>query len=109
MQRADTPSTAADGAAVAVAAAPQLASWMPWSIVAALLVGLIGLAVWSMQTGKLGTVGSEEARQAQQRALLKRIAYLDDQHAVGEVNESEWQQQRARLKAQLLAIATTAE
>ncbi len=110
VQRADAPASAIEGSTVAaVVAAPQLASWMPWSIVAALLVGLIGLAVWSLQTGKLGTVGSEAARQAQRRALLKRIAHLDDQHAIGEVNESEWQHQRARLKVQLLAITNVTE
>ncbi len=110
VQRADVPATDTNGGtAAAVIAVPQLTSWMPWSIVAALLVGLIGLAIWSLQTGKLGTVSSEAARQAQRRAVLKRIAHLDDQHAIGEVNESEWQQQRSRLKVQLLAITTTAE
>lgn len=110
VQRADVPATGAtDGAAAAVIAAPQLASWMPWTIVAALLIGLVGLAIWSIQSGKLGTVSSEAARQTQRSALLKRIAHLDDQHAVGEVTEREWQQQRSRLKAQLLALATTAE
>lgn len=90
----------------AAVAAPQLGGWLPWSIVGLLLVGIVGIAIWSAQSGRLGGRGSVADHQTQRAALLERIAHLDDQHALGEIDEQAWQDQRARLKAQLLAIAS---
>ncbi len=109
VQGAGAPGGVAAAGGVATAAAPQLASWMPWAIVAALLLGMVGVVAWSLQGGKFSRVDHQRTRKTQQAALLQRIAQLDDQHATGEVSEPEWQQQRARLKAQLLALATVAE
>lgn len=89
---------------VATVAAPLLADWLPWTISGVLLVGMVGVVVWSVQRGTLAANRSSRNRESQRTALLKRIAYLDDQHATGELDDEEWQQQRARLKAQLLTL-----
>jgi len=91
-------------AALPVVAASQLPSWSSWGIAAILLMGIIGLFFWSMQTGKLGSGTTESARGAQRIAMLKQIARLDDQHAIGEIDDRLWQQQRAQLKAQVLLM-----
>jgi len=51
--------------------------------------------------------GDEKGLMRRQRTeLIQRIAKLDDLHAVGELNDANWQQQRARLKAELLTVAS---
>ncbi|MCB0061190.1 MAG: hypothetical protein KDE19_03715, partial [Caldilineaceae bacterium] len=94
---------------VAAVAAPQLTGWMPWVVVGILFAGMAGVVVWSMQTGRLGAKRDGKPRESQRTTLLKRIAHLDDQHATGQLDEEEWQQQRAQLKARLLSLASSPE
>lgn len=99
------PGTAAAGSA-AVVAAPQLTGWMPWTVVGILLVGIVGVVVWSMQRGTLAATLHGRPSESQRMKLLNQIAHLDDQHAIGELDDQEWQRQRARLKAQLLTLTS---
>ncbi len=90
---------------VASARVPQLEGWMPWALGGVLVLALAGLSVWAWRA-RLTQTGDEKALIRHQRTeLLQRIAKLDDLHAVGELTDAHWQQQRARLKAELLTIA----
>ncbi len=97
--------TATTTAGVATVAAPLLAMWTPWALVAMLVVGLIGAVGWSLQRGRLHAAATGAQRGNERALLIEQIAQLDDQRAAGEVSDSAWQQQRARLKAQLLELA----
>ena len=84
---------------------PQLEGWTPWALGGVLLLGLAGVVAWAWRA-RMTQPGDEKALMRQQRAdLIQRIAKLDDIHAVGEISDDNWQQQRARLKAELLTVA----
>lgn len=90
----------------AVARVPQLEAWTPWAMGGVLVLGIVGAFVWAWRARMPHTpAGEQEILRHQQNKLLHRIAKLDDLHAVGEISEDNWQQQRARLKAELLTIA----
>ncbi|MBI3957847.1 MAG: c-type cytochrome, partial [Chloroflexi bacterium] len=90
---------------VASARVPQLEGWTPWALGGVLLLALAGVFVWAWRAAMTQT-GDEKALMRRQRTeLLQRIAKLDDLHAVGELTDANWQQQRARLKAELLTVA----
>ena len=96
-----------DGKQTAVPSArvPQLEGWTPWTLGGVLLLGLAGVVAWAWRA-RMTQAGDKKALMRQQRAnLIQRIAKLDDLHAVGEVSDETWQQQRARLKAELLTVA----
>lgn len=78
--------------------------WMPWTIGGALALALAGVFFWGWrkQTTRPRRPKSEWA--AQREALVRRIARLDDLHALGELESQSWQQQRARLKAELISV-----
>lgn len=85
---------------------PQLEGWTPWALGGVLLLGLVGVVAWAWRARMAHTAGDAKALMRRQRAdLLQRIAKLDDLHAVGEVSDDNWQQQRARFKAELLTVA----
>ena len=92
-----------DGTQTAVPSArvPQLEGWTPWVLGGVLLIGLAGVFAWSWRA-RMAQPGDERPQRAE---LLQRIAKLDDLHAVGEISDDNWQQQRARLKAELLTVA----
>lgn len=91
------------GASVRV---PQLEGWTPWALGGVLLLGLVGIIAWAWRARLAESADDPKALMRRQRAeLIQRIAKLDDLHAVGEVSDDNWQQQRARLKAELLTVA----
>lgn len=85
---------------------PLMESWMPWALVGIILVGLMGMLYWSWQNGLLTDDTNVEAVRRQRTELIRRIAHLDDLHAMGELDEQSWRQRRAQLKASLLAVTT---
>lgn len=90
----------------ASARVPQLEPWTPWALGVVLLLGIGVAFVWAWRVRMPHTPTDEKQALGRQRAeLIQRIARLDDLHAVGEINEENWQQQRARLKAELLTVA----
>jgi len=89
----------------ASARVPQLEEWTPWALGGVLLLALIAAVAWAWRA-RMTQPGDEKSLMRSQRAdLVQRIAKLDDLHAVGEINDDNWQQQRARLKAELLTVA----
>ena len=85
---------------------PQLEGWTPWALGGVLLLGLVGIIAWAWRARLAESADDPKALMRRQRAeLIQRIAKLDDLHAVGEVSDDNWQQQRARLKAELLTVA----
>ncbi|RLT35923.1 MAG: hypothetical protein DWI57_15340 [Chloroflexi bacterium] len=104
--RAAAPASDGTQNPVASVRVPQLADWTPWALGAVVLLGLVGLFAWAWQARMTHTVGDAKSLLRRQRAeLIQRIAKLDDLHAVGEISDDNWQQQRARLKAELLTVA----
>ena len=88
----------------AVTAVQLLTPWVTWSTVALLLLVMAGLLAWAGQQRRLSAVPAAEEWEMQRKQLLARIARLDDRHAIGELDETSWQGERAMLKAQLLQI-----
>ncbi|MCL4835053.1 MAG: c-type cytochrome [Caldilineaceae bacterium] len=85
---------------------PQLAAWNSWALAGVLVLGLAAALAWAWRT-RMTQPGDEKGLMRRQRTeLIQRIAKLDDLHAVGELNDANWQQQRARLKAELLTVAS---
>jgi mono/diheme cytochrome c family protein len=77
------------------------ASWVMMVLVAASLLGGVGFAI---QRGSLNSQYSRSELADQREMLLQRMAHLDDLHATGEINQSDWMQQRSYLKAQLVHV-----
>jgi len=97
-------SGATDGAGQLAGVDPPMETWVTWAmlgIVAAILLGLVGVA---LQRGALTTVSTRQELQAQREQLLRAIARLDDRHVLGELSDSEWLRNRATLKAQLMDV-----
>lgn len=93
------------GAATGAAVVPLLQSWMPWVVGAVAAVALVGVLLWSLQQQRAGKRSPLQELRAQREVLLQQIAHLDDRHAIGELDDTAWQRERAHLKAQLLQIA----
>ncbi len=94
--------TDAQGAPVAVA---TFAPWMMWVSVVLVVVVLAGVLGWAWRDGRLHTSTQRVDLQQQQQDLLKQIAQLDDQYALGKINEQVWATQRAQLKAKVIELA----
>ncbi|GIV75664.1 MAG: hypothetical protein KatS3mg050_0058 [Litorilinea sp.] len=92
-----------------VGTVPVLAPWMPWATGGLVGILLAGVLLWSWRRGRLGAPPQPDELRQRQMALLQHIARLDDRYALGELDQQTWQQQRARLKAELLAVATALE
>jgi hypothetical protein len=81
---------------------------MAWMLGGLALLTLAGVMGWAWQKGRVQT-GTRSLDRAHQRDdLIRRIAELDDLYAQGKVEQSQWQSQRAKLKAKLLEVALTA-
>ena len=51
------------------------------------------------------TVVTPDSLLRRREGLILAIAQMDDQYAAGKINEADYQTRRARLKADLLAVA----
>lgn len=97
--------TGGSPSAASAARVPQLTDWAPWAMGGVLLLGLVGLFGWAWRARIAHTADERDLMRRQRSELVQRIAKLDDLHALGELNDESWQQQRARLKAELLTVA----
>ncbi len=101
-------STAATaGSAPAISARsvpPPLEAWAGGLIAAFTTAGLVGIFLWARSSGTLRSHATREELTELRETLIERIAHLDDLHALGDVNESEWLRQRAQFKAQLVDV-----
>jgi hypothetical protein len=93
-----------DGVPATAVAVPALEPWMPWVSGGVVLIGLLGVMIWSVQQQRFGGKDRLGDLRAQRDDLIQRIAQLDDRHAIQEVEDAAWQQERAQLKAQLLSV-----
>jgi len=83
---------------------PQLDEWVPWTVGGVVLLALAAVFAWTWRSNIAQKDEQTVSIRLQRKELIQRIAKLDDLHAVGEVSDDQWQQQRARLKSELLAI-----
>lgn len=97
-------SSTGTGAVTTVAAASLLEPWAPWVLAIVLSLSGIGAVIWGAR--QRAGMDTTQGLRDQQTKLLKQIAHLDDRHAIGEVDDRQWQQGRSQLKAQLLQVAT---
>ena len=75
--------------------------------IAGLVLALAGVFAWSLRAEK--PAGSGNTLAQERTRLIKRIADLDDSHARGELDDADWQSQRAALKRDLLDVARQLE
>ncbi len=91
-------------AATSSASVAVLESATPWFSGGFVVLVLAGVVVWSWQQGRINSGKQEHDLHGQQDELLRRIAHLDDLHAIGELDMETWRTQRAQLKAKLLDV-----
>lgn len=89
----------------AAATGTALTPWMVWGTGALALLVLAGVILWSWRNGRMQTATHGDDLRRQYDVLLQRIANLDDLYALGQLDQSAWQTQRAQLKSQLLDLA----
>jgi hypothetical protein len=92
------------GAPTSTAVVPLLAPWAPWSVGGFAVVALVAVVVWSMQQRRAAGQNRLQELHLQRDDLIGRIAHLDDQHAIHDLDNATWQRERAQLKAQLLYV-----
>ena len=104
-QPGEVPQPAQGNPQAAPSSVPQLDPRTPWILggfVALILVGVLLLA-WRQGNGQIAD--SAEALREEQEKLVAAIARLDDLHALGELDDDRWQEQRSQLKSRLLTVA----
>ncbi len=98
------PAGAQDPRMAAPTETPSLQPLVGGILAAVMLVLMGGLLLWRWRKG----TRAETAESADRRtALIAEIARLDDLHAQGQFDNEAWQQQRAMLKRELLALVRT--
>lgn len=83
---------------------PPMEAWTTWvmiALVGAVLLGVVGVA---LQRGTLAAATTPQEMSALRNTLLTQIAYIDDQHALGQISDTDWLRRRATLKAQLMDV-----
>lgn len=105
---ADPRAVAAEsGASSAAALAPEadpMAPWVPWVIAALVGAGLLAAIGVALRRGNMTAAYSPQDLDQLRESLLDELADIDDRHAAGELNDSDWASQRAYLKAQLVDV-----
>jgi hypothetical protein len=92
------------GAADLAVIVPPLEPWTTWAMVGLVLAALLGAVGMALQRGSIRTSYSQEDLVELRASLLQRIAHIDDLHALGELNETDWLRERAQLKTQLVDV-----
>ncbi len=100
----DPRATQSNTGTVSTQASVPLESWMAWIIGIAAMLGIAVVAGFSWQRGLLQNEANPLSVQEQRADLIRRVARLDDMHALGEVSDTEWHSQRAMLKRRILDI-----
>lgn len=109
-QGAVDPRTAtSSGASQLATIDPPMEAWATWvmiALVGAILLGVVGVA---LQRGTLNAATTRQDLHVLRNALVTQIAHLDDQHALGQINDAEWLRRRTNLKAQLMDVVRRIE
>ncbi|MBX3000827.1 MAG: c-type cytochrome, partial [Caldilineaceae bacterium] len=96
----------ADGIAGAqgMAVTPALDPMIPLVMGGVVLLLLAGVVVWRWRSGSTQPDDAPLAPKQRREWLIQEVAHLDDQHALGELDDDSWQVQRAALKRELYAL-----
>ena len=86
-------------------AAPLMPSWMTAVLAGVVGAGLTFMVLVATRRGATRAKPSRQDLAATRDALLEQIADVDDRHALGEIDDSQWLQQRSELKAQLVEVS----
>lgn len=89
-----------------LAVVPLLQPWMAWVVGSLVVVALATIIGWSFYQQRTGSRDRGQELRDQSADLIERIAHLDDRHAIRDLDDATWQQERAQLKAQLLYVNT---
>jgi len=96
------------GATATGAGVGGFAPWMAWATGGVVGMVLAAGVMWAWRNGQVQAGTQAEDINAQLDELTARIAALDDQHDLGQIETALWQRQRAALKAQLLDLSARA-
>lgn len=88
-----------------VVAPAAFAPWMAWSVGGLGLLMLVGGMAWAWRSGRMQLAEGAPDLRAEMDEVARRIAQLDDRHALGQVDGASWQRQRSQMKARLLELA----
>jgi mono/diheme cytochrome c family protein len=86
------------------AVVPQLDPMIAMAVGGGLLVLLAGVVVWRWRSRDMDTTATNDDLEARRVQLTEMIVELDEQHELGEIDDTEWQSQRSALKRALLAV-----
>jgi hypothetical protein len=109
--RANTGASASGGGAApgATVAPAVFAPWMAWSVGGLSMLMIAGVMAWAWRSGRMQLAERPPDLRQEMDAVARRIAQLDDRHALGQLDRSAWQHQRSQLKARLLEMARRAQ
>ena len=83
----------------------QSTAVLAWAMGGLALLTLAGVLGWAWQQGRVQTHTPSRDPAQQRDDLIRRIAELDDRYAQGQLDQAQWQSQRAGLKAKLLELS----
>jgi mono/diheme cytochrome c family protein len=83
---------------------PALDPRIPWVMGGVVLLLLAGVVVWRWRSGSAQSDDTQLSPKQRREWLIQEVAHLDDQHALGELDDDTWQVQRAALKLELYAL-----
>jgi mono/diheme cytochrome c family protein len=95
----------ASGGSTAPVRAETFASWMAWSVGALGVLMIAGVTLWSWRSGRVRLSERPPDLRKEVDELARRIAQVDDRHALGQLSDERWQQQRSQLKVRMLELA----
>jgi hypothetical protein len=101
---ADPRAAAGSGQPAAGQPTTTFTPWMAWAMGGLALLTLGGVVGWAWQNGRVQTRQRGQSLVRQRDDLIRRIAELDDLLAQGQIDQHQWQSQRAKLKARLLEL-----
>jgi mono/diheme cytochrome c family protein len=96
-------------AGTAATSTATFAPWMAWSVGALSLLMITGGVWWAWRSGRVQLSDRPADLRQEMDELARRIAQLDDRHALGQLNAESWQQQRGQLKTRLFEMARRLE
>jgi hypothetical protein len=83
---------------------PALDPMIPLVMGGVVLLLLAGVVVWRWRSGAVQPDDAQLSPKQRREWLIQEVAHLDDQHALGELDDDTWQVQRTALKRELYAL-----
>jgi mono/diheme cytochrome c family protein len=84
---------------------PVMEPWMAGVLAGVVGAGLALMVIVAMRQGAMRSKPNRQDMAATRDDLLEQIAEVDDRHALGELDDGQWLQQRSELKAQLVEVS----